>query len=249
MAGHSHSKNIKHKKDAADKKRGKVFSKLSRLIIVAAKHGGGDPEMNLRLRYAIDSARAVSMPVDTIERAVKKGTGELEGGSMDEVNYEGYGPGGAAILVEALTDNRARTAGEVRNTFESNGGKVGTAGCVAWMFKAKGIFVVDAKHIEEDRLLEVSLEAGAEDVKQVDEVFEVYCDPTQFLNVKKALEDARVATESGAISQVPSTMIDADDETGRKIVRLIESLDDMDDVQNVYTNANLSDAVLAGSES
>ena len=249
MAGHSHSKNIKHKKDAADQKRGKVFSKLSRLIIVAAKHGGGDPEMNLRLRYAIDAARAVSMPIDNIERAIKKGTGELEGGQLDEVNYEGYGPGGVAILVEALTDNRARTAGEVRNTFESLGGKVGTAGCVAWMFKSKGLFLIDCKHVEEDRLLEVALDAGAEDVKRVDDLFEVTCDPTQFAAVKKALEAARIATESGSISQLPSTMIDVDEETGKKLLRLTDALDDMDDIQNVYSNANIPAAALAAAGS
>ncbi len=248
MAGHSHAKNIKHKKDAADKKRGKVFSKLSRLIIVAAKHGGGDPEMNLRLRYAIDSARAVSMPVDTIERAVKKGTGELEGGSMDEVIYEGYGPGGVAILVEALTDNRARTAGEVRNTFESHGGKIGTAGCVAWMFKLKGVFVVDCKHVEEDRLIEVALDAGSEDVKRDEDLFEVTCDPTQFQHVKKSLDDARITTENAALSQIPNTMIDVDEETGKKLLTLIDALDDMDDIQNVYSNANIPAAVLAAAE-
>lgn len=249
MAGHSHSKNIKHKKDAADQKRGILFSKLSRLIIVAAKHGGGDPDANIRLRFAIDSARAVSMPMDNIERAIKKGTGELEGGQLDEVTYEGYGVGGVAILVEALTDNRARTAGEVRNTFESHGGKVGTAGCVAWMFKPKGVFVVDSKHADEDRLLEVVLEAGAEDVQRVDDLFEVTCDPTQFHNIKKALEDARIATESGELSQVPSAMIDVDEETGRKLLKLIEALDDMDDIQHVHSNANIPDAALAGAGS
>jgi YebC/PmpR family DNA-binding regulatory protein len=245
MAGHSHAKNVMHKKQAVDAKRGKVFSKLSRLITVAARHGGGDPESNLRLRYAIDAARAVSMPIDTIERAIKKGTGELEGGSMDEVTYEGYGAGGVAILVEALTDNRARTAGEVRNTFESNGGKVGTAGCVGWMFKPKGVFIVDAKHVDEDRLLEVALEAGAEDVKRAEELFEVISDATQFQNVRKALEEARVATASASILQIPTTYIDVDDETGRKLVRLTEALDDMDDIQNVYSNANIPDAVMA----
>jgi YebC/PmpR family DNA-binding regulatory protein len=248
MAGHSHAKNVKHKKDAADQKRGILFSKLSRLIIVAAKHGGGDPDANIRLRFAIDSARAVSMPMDNIERAIKKGTGELEGGQLDEVSYEGYGPGGVAILVEALTDNRARTAGEVRNTFESLGGKIGTAGCVAWMFKPKGVFVIDSKHVDEDRLLELALEAGAEDVKRVDEYFEVTCDPTQFHNVKRALEEARVATESGALSQVPSTIIDVDEETGRRVVKLTDSLDDMDDIQNVYTNANIPDVVLTAAD-
>lgn len=249
MAGHSHAKNIKHKKDAADQKRGILFSKLSRLIIVAAKHGGGDPDANIRLRFAIDSARAVSMPMDNIERAIKKGTGELEGGQLDEVTYEGYGVGGVAILVEALTDNRARTAGEVRNTFESLGGKIGTAGCVAWMFKPKGVFVIDSKHVDEDRLLEVALEAGAEDVKRVDDVFEVTCDPAQFQNVKKALKDARIATESGELSQVPNAMIDVDEETGRKLLKLIEALDDMDDIQHVHSNANIPDAALAGAGS
>jgi YebC/PmpR family DNA-binding regulatory protein len=247
MAGHSHAKNIKHKKDAADQKRGKLFSKISRLIIVAAKHGGGDPEANLKLRFAVDKARSVSMPVDTIDRAIKKGTGELEGGQLDEVLYEGYGPGGVAVLCEALTDNRNRTAGEVRKTFEVNGGKVGTAGCVGWMFKPMGVFVVEAKSVEEDRLLEVSLDAGAQDVKRVDDMFEVVCEGTQFAAVKKSLEEARIATTSGEISQVPNTYIDLDEETARKLLRLIEALDDMDDVQNVYSNSNIPEAVLAES--
>jgi YebC/PmpR family DNA-binding regulatory protein len=185
------------------------------------------------------------MPKDTIERAIKKGTGELEGGAMEEVVYEGYGPGGIAMLVEALTDNRHRTAGEVRNTFESHGGKVGTAGCVAWMFKSKGVFAVDAKAVDEDRLLEVSLEAGADDVKRSDDIYEVLCDPTRFQNVKKAMEAARIATETASLSQVPSTMIELDEETARKVLRLIDALDDMDDIQNVYTNANFPDTVLA----
>jgi YebC/PmpR family DNA-binding regulatory protein len=245
MAGHSHAKNVMHKKQAADAKKGKVFSKLSRLITVAARHGGGDPESNLRLRYAIDAARSVSMPIDTIERAVKKGTGELEGGAMEEVTYEGYGPGGVAILVEALTDNRARTAGEVRNTFESNGGKVGTAGCVSWMFKTKGVFVVDSKHVDEDRLLEVALDAGAEDVKRTDDLFEITCDPNRFQNVKKGLEDARIATASAALAQRASAIIDVDEETGKRLVRLTDALDDMEDIQSVYSNANIPGAVLA----
>src|SRR5437867_3982378 len=219
MAGHSHWKSIKHKKGAADAKRGKEFSKLSRLIIVAAKHGGGDPDMNLRLRYAIDKARSVSMPWENIDRAVKRGTGDLEGGQLEEVTYEGYGPGGVAVLCEALTDNRNRTAGEVRKTFEVNAGKLGGAGCVAWMFKPKGVFVVDAKTVEEDRLLEVALEAGAEDVKRVEQTFEVVCDPAQFQGITKALEGARIATTSADLTQVPSSMIDLDGETGKKVLR------------------------------
>ena len=244
MAGHSHAKNIKHKKDAADARRGKVFSKLSRLIMVAARHGGGDPDMNLRLRYSIDKARAANMSWDSIDRAVKKGTGELEGGQLEEVPYEGYGPGGVAVLCEALTDNRHRTAGEVRKTFEVHGGKVGTAGCVAWMFKPKGVFVVEAKFVEEDRLLEVSLDAGAEDVKRSDDMFEVICDPAQFQNVKKALDAARIATTSADLTQLPSTWIDLDAETGKKMLGLIDALDDMDDIQNVYSNSNIPESIL-----
>ena len=249
MAGHSHSKNIKHKKDAADARRGKVFSKMSRLIMVAARHGGGDPDMNLRLRYAIDKSRAANMPWDSIERAIKKGTGELEGGQLEEVIYEGYGPGGVAVLCEALTDNRHRTAGEVRKMFEVHGGKMGTVGCVAWMFKPKGVFVVEAKFVEEDRLLEVSLEAGAEDVRRSDDMFEVICDPAQFQNVKKALETARIATVSADLTQLPGTVIDLDPDSARKMLQLIDALDDLDDIQEVHSNSNIPDSVLAAAGS
>lgn len=247
MAGHSHAKNIKHKKDAADQRRGKLFSKLSRLIIIAAKHGGGDPDSNLKLRYAIDKARSFSMPADTIDRAIKKGTGDLGGGQMEEVTYEGYGPGGVAMLCEALTDNRHRTAGEVRKAFEVHGGKVGTAGCVAWMFKPKGLFVVDAAGVDEDRLLEVALEAGAEDVKRVDDSFELLCEPGQFQAVKTALEAARIATTSADLCQIATTTIDVDEDTGRKLLGLMDALDDMDDIQNVYSNSNIPDSVMAAS--
>jgi YebC/PmpR family DNA-binding regulatory protein len=249
MAGHSHWQSIKHKKAAIDAKRGKEFSKISRLIMVAAKHGGGDPDMNLPLRYAIDKARSISMPVDIIDRAVKKGTGELESGQLEEIIYEGYGPGGVAILCEALTDNRHRTAGEVRKTFEVHGGKMGSTGCVAWMFKPKGVFVVEAKSVDEDRLLEVALDAGAEDVKLIEQSFEVTCEPAQFQKVKKALEDARIATVTADLSQVPSTQIDLDAHIGEKVLRLVEALDDMDDIQNVYSNFNIPESAMAAAGS
>src|SRR5689334_3218259 len=175
MAGHSHWSNIARKKAVIDNKRGKVWSKLAKLIMAAAKAGGGDPVMNLRLRYAIDDAKAVSMPKDNIARAIKRGTGELDGGNLDEVLYEGYGPGGVAVLCEILTDNRNRTAGEIRKIFEVCGGKLGASGCVAWMFERKGLFLVAGDKFDEDTLLELALEAGADDVKRVDDKFEITC--------------------------------------------------------------------------
>lgn len=245
MAGHSHWKSIKHKKRMVDAKRGKLFSKLSRLILVAARQGGGDPDMNLPLRYAIDKAKAVSMPAENISRAIKKGTGELEGGQLDQVVYEGYGPGGVAILCDALTDNRNRTTSELRKAFEIHGGKMGSSGCVAWMFKSKGMFVVETKAVDEDRLLEVALEAGAEDAKRNGEVFEVTCAPPNYQQLNTALQQARIPAVSAELTQVPSTMVDLDGETGRKMLRLMDALEDMDDIQNVYSNFNVPDEVMA----
>ena len=191
MAGHSHSANIAHRKGLVDAKRGKLFSKLCRAIYVAARNGGGDPDANLRLRYAIDKARSYSCPKDNIERSIKKATGELGAENFEEVIYEGYGPGGVAVLCEALTDNRNRTAGELRKAFEVCGGNLGASGCVSYLFNYKGLFVVDAKHVAEDRLMEVALEAGADDLERVDDYFEVTCDPKVFDAVRKALEDAQ----------------------------------------------------------
>src|SRR5262245_8026459 len=201
MSGHSHWATIKHKKGAIDAKRGKLFSKLSRAIIIAAKHGGGDPETNLKLRYAIDTAREVSMPKDNIERAIKRGTGEMEGMTFEEITYEGYGPGGVAILVDVLTDNRNRTNGEVRKVFERGGGKMGSAGNVAYLFERKGIFSVDARSQDEDALLAVALEAGAEDVRRDGDHFLVVCDPAGFAEVKQGLQKGAVKTESEEITQ------------------------------------------------
>src|SRR3990172_5225094 len=180
MSGHSHWAGIKHKKALVDAKRGKLWSKLAKAIIIAAKSGGGDPDANLRLRYAIDDAKAVSMPKENIQRAIKRGTGELEGANLEEVAYEGYGAGGVAILCEVLTDNRNRTAGEIRKIFELSDGKLGGAGCVAWMFESKGLFLIPDNVIDEDKLMELALEAGADDVQGVDDKFEVTCDPTLY---------------------------------------------------------------------
>lgn len=245
MAGHSHWANIAHKKSLIDNKRGKLWSKLSKAIIVAAKVGGGDPTMNLKLRYAIDAAKAVSVPKDNIERAIKKGTGELEGGNLEEVLYEGYGPGGVAVLCEILTDNRNRTAGEVRKIFELADGKLGATGCVAWMFDRKGLLVVPVASAEEDHLMELALEAGADDVRRSGETFEITCDPSVFQQVADALKQANVPTDMAEISRIPSSTVDLDAETGRKVLKMMEKLDDHDDVQRVAANFNIPDEAMA----
>ncbi|MBY0528138.1 MAG: YebC/PmpR family DNA-binding transcriptional regulator [Gemmataceae bacterium] len=244
MSGHSHWATIKHKKGAIDAKRGKLFSKLSRAIIIAARHGGGDPDTNLKLRYAIDKAREVSMPKDNIDRAVKRGTGETEGITFEELTYEGYGPGGVAVLVEVLTDNRNRTNGEIRKIFERSGGKMGSAGNVAFLFERKGTFSVEASAIDEDSLMGLVLDAGADDLKQNGTFFEITTDPTAFNAVQEALKTKNLTPAVAELSQIPKVPVDVDAETGRKVVRLMEALDDHDDVQNVYSNANISEEML-----
>lgn len=249
MAGHSHWANISAKKGIVDRKRGKVFGKLARLIIVAAKRGG-DPAANLALRYAIDRAKKASMPADTIDKAVKKGTGELASESYDEVMYEGYGPAGVAVLCEILTDNRNRTAGEIRKIFENHGGNLGSTGCVAWMFERLGLFQVSAANVTEDRLLDVALEAGASDVKATDGFFEVQCTPDVYQSVSSALEAAGIATESAEITRIAANTVDLDGDTARTVLKLMEALEDHDDVQNVTANFSISDELmteLAGS--
>ena len=245
MAGHSHWANIARKKSLVDAKRGKLWSKLSKAIIVAAKMGGGDPDANLRLRYAIDAARAISMPKDNISRAIKRGTGELEGGNLEEALYEGYGPGGVAVLCEILTDNRNRTASEVRKLFELSGGKLGASGCVAWMFDRKGMFLIPAAQIDEDSLVELALEAGADDVKRTSDGFEVTCDPSVFQQVSDALSRRGLKPESSQISRIPTSTVDLDAETGRNVLKLMERLDDHDDVQSVSANFNIPDEAMA----
>ncbi|MBM4073422.1 MAG: YebC/PmpR family DNA-binding transcriptional regulator [Planctomycetes bacterium] len=245
MSGHSHWATIKHKKGATDAKRGKLFSKLSRAIIIAARHGGGDPETNLKLRYAIDKAREVSMPKDNIERAVKRGTGETEGLVFEEVQYEGYGPGNVAILVDVFTDNRNRTSGEVRKIFERGGGKMGSAGCVAYLFDRKGLLGVDATTIDEDTLMSIVLDGGAEDMKRSGSSFDITCDPSNFSQVQQALEKNNIKPLVAEITQLPKAPVEVDVETGQKIMRLMEALDDHDDAQNVYSSMQLSDEMVA----
>ena len=245
MSGHSHWATIKHKKGATDAKRGKLWSKLSRAIIIAAKNGGGDPTMNLKLRYAIDKAREVSMPKDNIERAIKRGTGEVEGLVFEEITYEGFGPGGVAVLVDVLTDNRNRTNGEVRKIFERGGGNMGSAGCVGYLFERKGVFAVPAPGVDEDWLLGVALDAGADDVKREGDLFDITCDPTQFNKVQEGLQKSGVKIENATISQLGKVPVDVDAETAKKVIRLVEALNDHDDVQNVYSNVNLTEEVLA----
>jgi YebC/PmpR family DNA-binding regulatory protein len=240
MAGHSHWANIQRTKGVADAKRGRLFSKLSRYIMIAARNGGGDPDMNLRLRYAIDKARAASMPKDNIERAVKKGTGELEGVTFDELTYEGHGPAGVAILVDIATDNRNRTNGEIRKIFERGGGKMGNPGAVAWMFKRKGLFVIEPGVTTEDRLMEVALDAGADDIKSANGGFEVTCDAAQFANVQAALQKAGIATTTAELTQLADNLVEVSVEDGQKVIKLMDMLDEHDDVQNVYCNANLT---------
>lgn len=244
MAGHSHWAGIKHKKALVDNKRGKLWSKLSKAIIVAAKMGGGDPDTNIRLRTAIADAKTVSMPKDNIERAVKKGTGELDGGNLEEVVYEGYGPGGVAIMLEVMTDNRNRTAPELRKLFENFDGKLGATNCVAYLFERKGLFLVDADKTDEEQLMEVALEAGAEDIKRQDAVFEILCDPEVYSDVAEAIDQAKIPLRGKELTRAPSNTVDLDSDTARKVLRMVEALDDHDDVQNVSANFNLPDEVL-----
>jgi YebC/PmpR family DNA-binding regulatory protein len=248
MSGHSHWATIKHKKGAIDAKRGKLWSKLSRAIIIAARHGGGDPNMNLKLRYAIDKARQVSMPKDNIERAIKRGTGDVEGMTFVEINYEGYGPGGIAIFVDILTDNRNRTNGEVRKIFERGGGNMGSAGCVGYLFERKGLFTVPTRGVDEDALMGIVLEAGADDMKPAGDVYEITCDPSQFNKVQEALAANSITPSSSDVTALAKVRIDTDAETARKVLKLLDMIDDHDDVQNVYSNLNVTDEVMASLE-
>lgn len=246
MSGHSHWARIKHKKGVTDARRGRLWSKLSRAIIVAARHGGGDPTMNLKLRYAIDKAREVSMPRDNIERAVKRGTGEAGGAIIEELQYEGFGPGGAAILVDVMTDNRNRTVGELRKLFERGGGKIGSAGSVSFLFERKGVLTVPAANIAEDDLMAVALDAGAEDIKRLGEFFEITCDPASFHQVQERMRAKNIELASAELVHLAKALVESDVENGKKVMRLMESLDDHDDVQQVYTNLNVTETMMVG---
>ena len=239
MSGHSHWSTIKRKKGAQDAKRGKQFSKCAKAIIVAARTAGGDPDMNLRLRYAIDDARAINMPGANIERAIKKGTGELDDGAqIEEVVYEGYGPGGVAVLVEALTDNRNRTSSGVGKIFERHGGNMGQPGCVAWMFSQKGVITVTACD-DEEQLMEAALSAAAEDMTETDDGFEIYTPPEAFEGVKTALSEAGIPVEGAEVSQVAQAYVSLSEDDARKTLALLEELDDHDDVQKVHSNVDI----------
>lgn len=245
MAGHSKWANIKHKKAATDAKRGKAWSKLSKAIIVAAKAGGPDPEGNIRLRTAIQDAKAVSMPKDNIARAIKKGSGETGGADYEEIIYEGYGAAGVAIMCDILTDNRNRTAPELRKLFEKGGGELGRTGCVSYLFDRKGLFIIACKAADEEKVTEVAMEAGADDISSSDGNFEIVCDPNVYSNICDALDAAKIACESKHVTRIPQTTVDLDAENARKVLRLMEALDDHDDVQSVSANFNISDEAMA----
>ena len=248
MSGHSHWARIKHKKGVTDSRRGKLWSKLARNIIVAARAGGGDPSMNLSLRYCIDKAKEANMPNDTIDRAIKRGTGDLDGASFEEITYEGYGPNGVAIMVVALTDNRNRTAPEIRKIFEHRGGSLGGPGSVSWMFEKRGVITVSAADATEEQLMEATLEAGAEDIREQDTVFEIHFPPTEFENVKKALADAGIAVQSADLTMLPQTTVALEGEAAKKMLDMMELFEDHDDVQNVYANFDIPEELIAESE-
>ena len=251
MAGHSHWAGIKHKKALVDAKRGKLWSKLAKAIIVAAKLGGPDPENNIRLRAAIDEAKAVSLPKENIQRAIKRGSGEGETEQLDELLYEGYGPGGVAVLAEAVTDNRNRTAPEIKKIFEVCGGKLGTTGCVAWNFEKKGFFVIPKsipkkRELTEDAVMEIVLEAGADDVTETEDGFEITCLPDNYETVSDALQRSGIEPEESQLSLVSKDrMAIRDVETATKVLKLVEMLDDHDDVQRVSSNFDIPDEVAA----
>jgi len=245
MAGHSHWAGIKHKKAHIDSKRSKVWSKLSKAIIVAAKLGGGDPGMNPRLRTAIADAKAVSMPRDNIERAIKKGTGELEGGNVEEMLYEGYGPGGVAVLCDIMTDNKNRTAPEIRKIFDNAGGKLGSTNCVAYLLERKGLIAVKNNSAAADQLMELAINLGAEDIQVQSELTEIVTLPERFSEIADGLEAAGIAIEMKQIMRIPATTVELDAQTAKVVLQLLENLEGHDDVQSVSTNLKLTAEVLA----
>lgn len=245
MAGHSKWANIKHRKGAADAKRGKIFTRLIKEITVAARMGGGDIDGNPRLRAAVTTAKTVNMPKDNIARAIKKGTGEIEGEVYDEILYEGYGPGGVAVLVECMTDNRNRTVADIRHFFAKSNGNLGESGCVAWMFDKKGTIQIEKSDISEEELMDLALEAGAEDVVEEDNGFQVLTAPEEFETVREALEQAGVTMGDAEISMVPKNTIEVTDENvAKSLMKLLENLEDHDDVQNVHANFDMDDSLM-----
>ncbi len=244
MSGHSKWSTIKHKKGAVDARRGKIFTKLIKEITVAARMGGGDPNGNPRLRSAILAAKAENMPKENIERAVKKGTGELPGVSYEEATFEGYGPGGVAVLVEILSDNRKRTVADIRHIFSKNAGSLGEAGCVSWMFDKKGLIVFEKNKVDEEKLMDLALEAGAQDVRETDKEYEVIAEPADFERVKKQLEEAKLTPTYAEIGMVPQSTVRLAGKEAQQMLRLMEGLEDSDDVQHVYANFDIPDEEL-----
>jgi YebC/PmpR family DNA-binding regulatory protein len=245
VSGHSKWSTIKRKKGANDAKRGKIFTRLIKEITVAARMGGGDPEGNPRLRSAIASAKSENMPKDNIDRAIKKGTGEIEGAIYEEITYEGYGPSGVAVLVDCMTDNKNRSVADIRHAFAKSGGNLGESGCVSWMFDKKGLLLVDKSTISEDELMDLALEAGAEDVVEEDTVFQVLTDPGDFDEVRDALEKGGVSFLEASVSMIPKNTVDVvEEKAAKQILRLMETLEDHDDVQHVHANFDIPDDLM-----
>jgi YebC/PmpR family DNA-binding regulatory protein len=244
MSGHSKWSTIKHKKAATDARRGKMFSKILKEITVAARLGGADPKGNPRLRTALLEAKSNSVPGDNIDRAIKKGSGELESAVYEEITYEGYGPGGVAVLVEAATDNRNRTTAEIRHAFARNGGNLGEAGCVAWMFNRRGYFAIDSGAMDEEKFMDLALELGADDVAIEEDVYEIYTSMESFVSVQEELERRGIPLAAGELAMVPQTTIDVPRDKVSQVLRLVEALEDQDDAQKVWANLNIDDKVL-----
>ncbi len=249
MSGHSKWASIKHQKGVADARRGQLFTKLTREIIVATREGGSNPEANFRLRLAIQKARDNNMPLENIERAIKRGSGELEGASLVEVILEGYGPSGTAILVNALTDNRNRTIQEVRSIFTRHGGSLGESGCVSWIFDSKGVITIKADNVDADELALTAIDAGAEDVKVENDYVEVYTKPEELETVRTALEQQDVPINTSELSKVPTSLIRLDEKAATQTLKLLDKLEDIDDIQNVFSNADIPDAIMESYQS
>jgi YebC/PmpR family DNA-binding regulatory protein len=243
MSGHSKWSTIKRKKGAADQKRGKEFSKLIKIITNSARAGGGDPNLNANLRTAVDKAKAINMPADTLARAIKRGTGELEGSTYDELMFEGYGPDGIALMIEAMTDNRNRTTAEVRHVLNKYGGSLGESGCVQWMFNKKGVILIPKAGVDEEKIMEIGIESGADEVSEEGDYFQITCPPNDLNAVKKAIEDAGYTVESAEISMEPQTTVDVSSKA-ESVLRLVNFLEELDDVQNVYSNFDIPDDIM-----
>lgn len=244
MAGHSKWANIKHRKAREDAKKGKAFSRVAKEITVAARIGGGDPDMNPRLRHAMDNARAVNMPKDNVERAIRKGTGEGNEANYEEISYEGYGPGGVAVLVEVMTDNRNRIVAEVRHAFSKNNGNLGEAGCVSWLFEPRGFIAVSKSAMGEEQIMDAAIEAGADDVQDGGDIWEITTDPNAFMEVVDNLKAAEIEVESSELTKIPKNTVPIEGKKVEQMLRLMEMLEDNDDVQNVYANFDIDDSEL-----